>query len=372
MNEKLKNMKEERKKIINEYTGKSLNRTHIDEEVNNNRDLQNVIIKNIINETPDTKSFILVPIDGGARELAPFKAGQFISIKLEIDGEYVSRAYSISSSPAKLKEGYRITVKRAKDGFVSNYMCDNLKVGDKLVVSRPAGNFGYNKLRDEENVIGIAGGVGLTPIMSHALAIMDGVMDFNLIIIYSVRTTEDIMFKKEIDYINKKSTKVKFIITLTKEEKEGYLQGYINKEMLEPYLKEFNTILLCGPESIYKSMNPVLSELNIPKKCVHFESYAATYEPDEIKTYELKVILKNDFIETTCKSNESLLVAMERAKIKAPSLCRVGVCGYCRSILLEGKVKMVGGSINEAEATNDYIHPCVSYPDSNITLRLDV
>mgnify|MGYP002423854436 CR=1 FL=1 len=372
MNNKLDNMREERKKIVNDYTGKALYKTHVDEMVGDNNDLQYVIVKEVIQETPDTKSFILVPnLEAGTNELMPFKAGQFISVKLNINEEYVSRAYSLSSSP-KTKNEYRITIKRAKDGLVSNYMCDNVKKGDSLVISRPAGNFGYNKLRDESNVIGIAGGVGLTPIMSHALAIMDGILDFNLTIFYSVRTVNDIMFKKEIDYINKKSSKVRFVITLTKEEQEGYLHGYINKEMIAPYLQEFNTVLMCGTPSLYKSMNTVLSELNIPKKSVHFEAYAAAYEPEEVKTYELKVILKNDFIETTCRSNETLLVAMEKAKIKAPSLCRVGVCGYCRSILLEGRIKMVGGNINEAEASNDYIHPCVSYPDSNITLRLDI
>ena len=65
-------------------------------------------------------------------------------------------------------------------------------------------------------------------------------------------------------------------------------------------------------------------------------------------------------------------MALEKASIKAPSFCRVGVCGYCRSILLEGKIKMIGGGLKKAEMDNDYIHPCITYPESDIVLRLDI
>ena len=148
-----------------------------------------------------------------------------------------------------------------------------------------------------------------------------------------------LFLKKEIEEINKKSKLVKFIITLTREEKEGYLHGHLSKEMLEPYMKEFNTILMCGPKELYRSMNEILNEFNIPRKSVHYENFFVEYEPDEKKSYKLKVIMKNQIKEIPCQTDETLLVAMEKAGINAPSLCRVGECGYCRSILLEGKNK---------------------------------
>ena len=142
--------------------------------------------------------------------------------------------------------------------------------------------------------------------------------------------------------------------------------------MLEPFIKEFNTVLMCGPKNLYRSMNEILNEFNIPRKSVHYENFFVEYEPTEKITYNLKVVMKDKVEETTCKNDETLLVAMERAGIKAPSLCRVGECGYCRSILLEGKVKMIGAALKKAEAENDYIHPCVSFPDSDIVLKLDI
>ena len=208
--------------------------------------------------------------------------------------------------------------------------------------------------------------------MSLAHAILEGTYNCNLTVFYSVRTYDDIIFKREIEEINKKKKNVQFVITLTREEKEGYLNGHLTKEMLEPYIKEFNTVLMCGPKELYRSMNEILNEFNIPRKSVHYENFFVEYEPIEKKEYKLKVVMKDKVEEITCKNDETLLVAMERAGIKAPSLCRVGECGYCRSILLDGKVKMIGASLKKAEAENDYIHPCVSFPDSDIVLRLDI
>ena len=180
--------------------------------------------------------------------------------------------------------------------------------------------------------------------------------------------TVDVLIKK----IDKEKKKVKFVITLTREEKDNYLHGHLTKEMIEPFIKEFNTVLMCGPKELYRSMNEILNEFNIPRKSVHYENFFVEYIPEEKTIYKLKVVMKDKVEEITCKNDETLLVAMEHAGIKAPSLCRVGECGYCRSILLEGKVKMIGASLKKAETENDYIHPCVSFPDSDIVLKLDI
>ncbi len=372
--EKIAKIKKERKDIIESSSKKNIEDTYIDKEVSKIQDIYHVIVTNIVDEAPDVKTFTLTSDKNSSTpNLAPFKAGQYITIHVPIDSSTVTRAYSVSSAPSLAnKDMYQITIKRVKDGLVSNYMLDKVKVGDHFDISRPAGEFGYNPIRDEENVIAIAGGSGITPFMSLAHAIIEGVYACNLTVFYSVKTYDDIIFKKEIEEINKKSKLVKFIITLTREEKEGYLHGHLSKEMLEPYMKEFNTILMCGPKELYRSMNEILNEFNIPRKSVHYENFFVEYEPDEKKSYKLKVIMKNQIKEIPCQTDETLLVAMEKAGINAPSLCRVGECGYCRSILLEGKIKMIGSSLKKAEAENDYIHPCVSFPDSDIVLRLDI
>ncbi|MBE6154922.1 MAG: iron-sulfur cluster-binding domain-containing protein [Firmicutes bacterium] len=367
-------LRQERKDIIKDYPSKEIPNTIVDDLVKSINEIQYVIVKEIIEETKDTKSFILIPDKSkGTNTLEPFKAGQYISIKMFIGDTYVTRAYSLSSSPKDAINGiYRITIKRVEKGLVSNALLDDMKVGDGLAISKPTGIFTYNKIRDEENVIAIAGGCGITPFMSLAKSIIDGIEDCYLTVFYSVKTENDIIFKKDIELINKKSKKVKFIITLTREDKNDYLNGHITKDMIEPYLKDFNTIFMCGPKELYKSMNEILNELNIPRKSVHYENFYTEYTPLEINTYELKILMKNKTEVITCKSNETLLVSLEKAGIKAPSLCRVGTCGFCRSILIDGKIKTVGESKPKALTINDYIHPCVTYPESDIVIRIDI
>jgi len=369
--EKIRNI---RKDITKDYSSKEIPKTNIDKMVKDPGEFIDVVIKEIYEETNDVKSFILVPNRSkGVNELEPFKAGQYISIKVKIGEVTTTRAYSLSSSPKDAIKGfYRITIKRVENGLVSNYMLDEAQVGDELSISKPAGDFGYEKNRDEENVIGIAGGSGITPFMSLAKAIIEGSVDCSLTVLYSARTYDDIIFKKEIEEINKKAKNVKFVVTLTREEKEGYLNRHLDKEMLVPYIKEFNTILMCGPKAIYKAMNEILLDFNIPRKCVHYENFFSDYTPDEVKDYKLRILTKGEVKVIDCKSNETLLVSMENAGINAPSMCRVGECGFCRSILIEGKIKMIGATEPRALSENDYIHPCVTYPESDIVIRLDI
>jgi len=374
MENKIEQLKKVRKEIIGEYSSKTIPSSSIDKMVFPQDEVQNVIVKEIHEETSDVKSFIFVPDkEKGTKKLEPFKAGQYISLFLTIDDVPTTRAYSLSSSPKEVENGiYRITVKKAKDGYASKYLVDEVKVGDEICISKPSGHFGYHSIRDEENVIGIAGGVGITPFMSLAKAIIDGEEDCHLTVLYSTQTSDNIIFKKEIEEINQKSNKVQFVITLTREENENYHHGYIDKELLQTYLKEFNTILMCGPKSIYQSMNEILYDLDIPRKAVHYENFAMEYTPDEINSFHLRILSKGEAMVVPCKSDETLLVSMEKAGIKAPSMCRVGECGFCRSILIDGKVKMVGVIQPKALGENDYIHPCVTYPESDVVIRLDI
>lgn len=370
MHSKLIKLKEERESIINSYSKNKPMETSV-EKLAKKSSLREVIVKEIKKETADTSSFILVSKDKTA--LPTFLPGQYISLHLNVDGITTSRAYTLCSTPLDASKGmYKIAVKRVRNGLVSNYMLDELKENDILEVSEPSGDFYYNELTDEKNVIGIAGGSGITPFMSLANSVESNYFDFNLTVIYSVKTENDIIFKKEIEEINKKSKKVKFIITLTRENNDKYLNGHINKLMLEPYIQEFNSVFMCGPKELYKSMNEILSEFNIPRKKVHYENFFMEYTPTINESYTLKIKTRNEEISIPCRSDETLLVSMEKEGIKAPSMCRVGECGFCRSILVEGQVKMVGGKLTKAENENSYIHPCISYPESDIILKLDI
>ena len=144
--------------------------------------------------------------------LAYFKAGQYLTFKLEIGSAVVTRSYSIASSPLSALNGeYQITVKRINDGFVSDYILDNWKVGDKVTAYAPEGNMIYSKLRDAQNIVAIAGGSGITPFLSLARAINDGEEDCSLTLLYGCRTSEEILFKSELDSLSQKNEKIKVV-----------------------------------------------------------------------------------------------------------------------------------------------------------------
>lgn len=127
-------------------------------------------VREVIQEAEDTRTFVLVPREENG-QLAYFAAGQYLSLTLKIGGETVTRPYSLFSSPRQALQGeYRLTIKRNGSGFVSRYLVDHWQAGTEVEASAPLGTFTYEPLRDAKNVVGIAGGSGITPFHSLAQA----------------------------------------------------------------------------------------------------------------------------------------------------------------------------------------------------------
>ena len=121
---------------------------------------QFLIIDEIREETKSTKTFRLIPDpDSSTKELAYFRAGQYISLKVEVNGVNITRPYSISSSPDDALRGfYEITIRQEDNGFLTNHIWENWKIGTKIESSGPEGYFYYEPLRDLKNIVGVAGG----------------------------------------------------------------------------------------------------------------------------------------------------------------------------------------------------------------------
>ena len=140
-------------------------------------DYLELVIDHIIDRgEAQAKTFVLKRADGAP--LPYFRAGQYISLKLPIDGSFVSRSYSLCSSPKEALNGlYSITVRANPGGFVADRLLEEKKPGDTIISSSPQGFFYYEDLRDCKNVIGLAGGSGITPFLSMARALADGIED---------------------------------------------------------------------------------------------------------------------------------------------------------------------------------------------------
>ena len=344
-------------------------------------DMQELYVAEIIDHSEAAaKTYILKRVDGKA--CAYFRAGQYISIKFPVGSSFVSRPYSISSSPKWALEGkVAITIKNNPNPGVANYFLENTKVGDKVYASGGEGQFYYEPLRDEKNVVALAGGSGITPFLSMAYAICDGTEDFNLTIIFGSRTKDSVLFKDELDEITKKTDKVKVVHVLSEEKKRGFENGFITAKIIKKYAPENYSLFICGPEAMYRFLEKEIASLDLPKKNIRREIMGVTKNVasvegypvgTETKTFALTVKQGPNEYRTTAAADEPILVAIEKAGIKAPSKCRSGECGWCRSKVLSGEyfVPEETDGRRWADKNTGYIHPCATFALSDMVIEV--
>ena len=340
---------------------------------------QKVIIEDIRPNGPDAKTIVFKSADG--KMLAPFRAGQYISVSVDIGNTKTTRSYSLCGSPAWAFDGkYNITVKRDDEGFVSPFIQDNWKVGQEVTISAPEGHLYYESIRDCKKVLALAGGSGITPFMGMAYAIRDGIEDFDLTIIFGSRTEDGIIYRSELDEICKTCSKVHVVHVLSDEEKEGFEHGFITAELIRKYAAgEEVSIFMCGPQVMYNFLDKEIAKLGFDAKHVRRELFGAIKDPwnqpgypeairGKVFTAHVKVCGKEYTVPAS--ADEPLLVAFERAGIAAPSRCRSGECGWCRSRLLSGEVFIPEKTDGRrwADKENGYIHPCSTFPASDVSV----
>lgn len=344
-------------------------------------DKQYMRIKEVKDLGNGVKEYTLVPNKIKSTECAYFKAGSYLNVFLDINGMPVTRAYSISSSPKDSIDGfYKLTVKSVNEGLVSNYILDNWKEGDEVTVSGPSGNFNYNRLRDSQTVVGIAGGSGITPFLSFAEAIAEGTENFNLILLYGSRTEDQILFKDEFDKISEKTRKVKTVYILSDEEKEGFEHGFISADIIKKYAPTDSeySIFLCGPQAMYNFADKEIAKLNIKQKFVRKELFGEVFNPSadkdypgaKTKTVKITVTVRDETFVIDADPNDSIMRSLEKNSIAVPAHCRSGECGYCHSTLVSGDIyvpKKVDGR-RLADYKYGGIHPCVTFPLSDIEI----
>lgn len=335
-------------------------------------------VVDIIEETPSTKTFRLAPKEG---YLPPFMAGQYISVIVEIGNIRTARAYSISSPP-HCTGYYDITVRRVSDGFMSNYLLDEVKIGSDVCTSGPAGNFYYNPIIHGNELVFIAGGSGITPFMSMIREMSERGLDRTIHLFYGNKSDADIIFHDELSKIAGKNNRIHYYPVVENPSKKWKgLKGYIAKEILLEKLKDIQgkTFFLCGPQGLYDFIEPVLAQLNIPRKKIRREMYGQPADVtrqsgwpadvDASQVFEMRVEGKGVF---KAKAGESLLASLERAGVVLPSLCRSGECSMCRAKLLSGKVYQLPGTLlRKSDKIFGYIHTCAAYPISDVVLACD-
>ena len=377
---KFKNMPKVREAAIQAAPSTSLPKTLTTNEKAKLRhpEKQSVVVSEIRQNGPDAKTIVLKTEDGSP--LAPYRAGQYVSVSVPIGNTVTTRSYSLCGSPAWAKRGeYNITVKRDDAGFVSPWIQDNWQVGQRITISGPQGHLYYERIRDAKKVVALAGGSGITPFMGMAYALRDGLEDFDLTILFGSRTEDAIIYKKELDEVCAACDKVHVVHVLSDEEKPGYEHGFITAELIKKYGGEEYSIFMCGPQAMYNFLDNEIAKLGLRRKFVRREMFGMIKDPwnqpdypAEIrgKTFNLKIVQCGKEYDVPVSADEPIIVAAERAGIAVPSRCRSGECGWCRSKLVSGKVYIPEKTDGRrrADVEFNYIHPCSSFAMSDIVL----
>lgn len=329
-----------------------------------------VELTHIVQLTPNMKNFTFKRVDSSAFPF--FRAGQYVSLQAKIGDSLVSRPYSISSSPDEALEG-RLSLGIEDAGFFSGYMNNEAKIGDRFVMTEPSGEFHYENIRDKKNIVCIAGGSGITPFLAMAKSVAEGNEDYNMTLFYGAKDFENLAYRDELEVLKKSGVQIIYVLETAH---EGCEQGFVTAKMLEKYVDiNASTFFMCGPVAMYASILDELKPYNLPLKSVRKD--AATCGDLDIgnpKTFRLTVHMRDKVYEIDAKENETLLTSMERAGLNAPNKCRAGGCGFCHSKWLGGEYIIAKGRDGRREADRKFgfIHPCVTYPQSDMEIDVPV
>lgn len=332
-------------------------------------------VTDIFEETHDTYTF---RFQGDPLCRFAYKPGQFCSLVLNIDGKKVVRSYSISSTPTRpyLLE---LTVKRVPGGLVSNWLPDNLKVGDRVQIKGPKGRFHLEPGSIPKKILFIGAGSGVTPVMSMSRWLCDISAEVDIKFYYSVRSSKDLIFGKEIEMMTERYRQfTPCVISTTRGKNEPWtgLTGRVNRQMLEiiaPDLHERH-IYMCGPEGFMDAVKNILRELSFDLGNLHSESFGGTRTtqveapppvPPGVTKEKAAMTVQFARAGKTMPADGAMpiLDLAEEGDIDIDYGCRSGSCGDCKVKLLSGKVDAeTEEGLTEEEIAEGYFLTCVATP----------
>ncbi len=346
------------------------------------------VVKQIVSETRNTTSVYLVPQDGLA--IPTFRPGQHLTIQFQLPNQAkpLVRCYSLSAGPNP--DYYRITVKAIPaprdqadlpPGRISNFIHDGLQENMTVDIKAPNGDF-YLDLDRESPVVLLAGGVGITPMLSMIETVLATNRKREILLLYGVQNGNDHLFKKRLKTLadsHNHFNVVNCYSSPTPEDisrKDCHVDGRVSVEILKRALpnNQFD-FYMCGPGPFMESLYKDLLVWGVSENQIHFEAFGpASIKKSEIKkvvTEGTGTVAKIKFAKSETEvawhdGYENILEAAEAAEVALDSGCRSGNCGTCQVGLLSGKVKYIAKPPSDIEPGTCL--PCVAQPDGNVEL----
>lgn len=353
----------------------------------------------IINETHDVKSFRLEQDVG---TLFLFKPGDSVVLEFAARGKRVFRNYTIASSPSK-PHSIILTIKRDPQGLVSRWLHDHFVVGEKLSVSGPAGMFNCVDIPAEKMLM-LSGGSGITPVMSMSRWLCDATAGgHDIRFVHSARTPADIIYRNELEFMDRQFGGFAYdAICESPGGEAGWdgATGFLTSDLLTSLAPDFleRTVYCCGPAPYMDTVKNILVEADFDMARYHEESFtegrAAIDAVDPITPDELSVFLPGDAlpasgtpkqasaegvpvsfassgVEGVCQPGMTILESAHALGVAVPTSCCMGLCGTCKTRVLEGKVDLPEREgLTDEELAEGYTLVCVAQPVGAVRMEL--
>jgi ferredoxin-NADP reductase len=333
----------------------------------------NLLLARIEQQTHDTRTLrFQVPKE---RRLSA-KPGQFLTFQWTIDGQRVTRSYTISSSPTH--ENYvEITPKHMEDGCVSVFLNERAKPGLRVEASGPYGRFYFDEALHKSIVL-IAAGSGITPMISILRYIDDLELATPVTLVYCVRTSADIIFQSELARLARSLSNFKYEVCLSQPDPAWKgRSGRLTEECVSQNVTDLNapTFFLCGPKGFMDNARQILSSLRVQQERILQESFGESkrsteFQPQEGRAVDTVVFLHS---EKVCQGSagSTLLDLAEKNSVQIPYGCRQGLCGTCATRVLSGTVQMdVEAGLTAEQKNAGYVLPCVSRAEGTVVLAV--
>jgi ferredoxin-NADP reductase len=334
----------------------------------------NLKVSSIKNECNDVYS---IYFNEFPYEFRGYKAGQHITIKIEIGKETYYRTFSLSSSPTK--DNYlRLTIKRNEQGLVTKFLIGNLKVNDDLLVGVPKGNFFIEpNPANNRTLLFFAAGSGITPIFSMITTSLNDEPNTRIVLFYANRNTANSIFLDELKLLMmKKPNHFKLISYMSDADgrvTRNQLSGVVKKERYDEYY-------LCGPSGFMNVAKTTLLDFGVSELKINSEGFLTGFQAKKEVDItgkivsSVKAIINNQENNFQVLENELILDAAIRQKIKIPFSCKSGICGTCIATKKEGTVLMNEKQIflSKQDVDNLKVLLCQCYPTSeNIIIEIN-
>jgi ferredoxin-NADP reductase len=327
-------------------------------------------------ETPTVKTIRLSRPAGFA-----FEAGQFVTVRVRVDGKEYARCYSISSAPDV--RGYlEISVKR--QGLVSNALHASVRPGGSLAVRAPAGAFRFPSA-DDRPIVLLAAGIGITPLMSmlrHAIATEPA---RRVTVLYGAHTEEELAFRDELTVIGRRHPQVRvhFAASHSASAPDVY-PGRIDEALLRATVPDVAHAIsfICGPQPMIDGMRTLLARLGAPPPQIRFEVFQAAVAAaagmdkrdraaaaaDGAALYYMEC--RRTGRRVPLRRGQTLLEAADAAGVEMSSLCRSGVCGTCRIRVEAGEVRCESNALDSDERDEGYVLACVTTAETDCVVEV--